>query len=101
MEVHGTKMFLEPEESSMLFDNQLTCSYSDLAEVAQAYNDYVTANYKYSSGSRLIASYENAYLVFMEFANKAACVDSTIIDCELIEPGTLDFANKQVNLTIT
>ena len=81
----------------MLFDNQLTCSYSDLAEVAEAYRNYVEENYKYISGSRLIASYENAYLVFVEFANKAECIDSTIIDCELIEPGTLDFSDRQVS----
>ena len=80
----------------MLFDNQLTCSYSDLVEVAQAYRDYVTENYKYNSGSRLITSYENAYLIFMEFANKPECVDSTIIACELIEPGNLDFSDRQV-----
>ena len=81
----------------MLFDNQLTCSYSDLAEVAEAYRNYVEENYKYLSGSRLITSYENAYLVFVEFSNKAECVDSTIIDCELIEPGTLDFSDRQVS----
>ena len=89
---------LEPEESTMLFDNQLTCSYSDLVEVAQAYRDYVTDNYKYNSGSRLITSYENAYLIFMEFANKPECVDSTVIDCELIEPGNLDFSDRQVRI---
>ena len=82
----------------MLFDNQLTCSYSDLVEVAQAYRDYVTENYKYNSGSRLITSYENAYLIFMEFANKPECVDSTVIDCELIEPGNLDFSDRQVRI---
>ena len=91
---------LEPEESTMLFDNQLTCSYSDLVEVAQAYRDYVTENYKYNSGSRLITSYENAYLIFMEFANKPECVDSTVIDCELIEPGNLDFSDRQVRIRL-
>lgn len=85
----------EPVETTMLFDDQLTCSYSDLGDVVQAYRDYVTENYKYNSGSRLITSYESAYLVFMEFANKAECRDSTIIDCDLIEPGNFDFSNKQ------
>ena len=58
---------LEPVETTMLFDDKLTCSYSDLGDVVQAYRDYVTENYKYNSGSRLITSYESAYLVLMEF----------------------------------